>query len=173
MNFVFLFQVLQSWLQGLPDDYAVKDLINEIKDWIEEGYVDPKIWKRFQNCVTPGVLPTFSERRSSGKRSGSASPTGESATDPTAPSTSATADGLQIEQSSSANSDTALKVLIYELNNLFEEGYLDSTIWKRLRSSVSPDVLPMFRKHLESAFLISKKKAARAGGDSAVLGKMH
>ena len=65
--------MLQSWLQDLPDDYAVKDLINEIKDWIEEGYVNSTIWKRLQNCVSPGVLPTFSERRSARKSSESSS----------------------------------------------------------------------------------------------------
>ena len=69
-----MFQVLQSWLQSLPDDYTVKDLINEVKDWIEEGYVESTIWKRLQNCVAPDVLPTFSKRRSVRKRSGSASP---------------------------------------------------------------------------------------------------
>ena len=65
----FSFQVLQSWLQGLPDDYAVKDLINEIKDWIEQGYVNSTIWKHLQNCVAPGVLPTFSQRHSGPTRS--------------------------------------------------------------------------------------------------------
>ena len=69
----FSFQVLQSWLQGLPDDYAVKDLINKIKDWIEEDYVKDTVWKRLQNCVVPGVLPTFSKRRSPRKRSASSS----------------------------------------------------------------------------------------------------
>ena len=66
--------MLQSWLQGLPDDYAVKDLINEIKNWIEEGYVNSTIWKRLQNCVSPGVLPTYSERVHKRKRSESSSP---------------------------------------------------------------------------------------------------
>ena len=74
MAFVILFQVLQSWLQSLPDDYSVKDLINEIKDWIEEGYVESTIWKRLQNSVTPGVLPTFSETHRKRKRSESSSP---------------------------------------------------------------------------------------------------
>ena len=82
-NFLLcVIQVLQSWLQNLPDDYAVKDLINEIKGWIEEGYVDSTIWKRLQNCVTPGVLPTFSERRSSRNGSGSSSPDSEEKASP-------------------------------------------------------------------------------------------
>ena len=66
--------MLQSWLQDLPDGYAVKDLINEIKDWIEDGYVNSTIWKRLQNCVSPGVIPTFSERCSARKHSESSSP---------------------------------------------------------------------------------------------------
>ena len=66
--------MLQSWLQDLPDDYAVKDLINEIKDWIEDEYVKETVWKRLQNCVAPGVLPTFSERVHKRKRSDSSSP---------------------------------------------------------------------------------------------------
>ena len=70
----FLNQVLQSWLQGLPDDYAVKDLINEIKDWIEDEYVKETVWKRLQNCVAPGLLPTFSERVHKRKCSDSSSP---------------------------------------------------------------------------------------------------
>ena len=73
INTVYMIQVLQSWLQDLPDDFAVKDLINELKDWIEDEYVKDAVWKRLQNCVTPGVLPTFSKRRSARKRSGSLS----------------------------------------------------------------------------------------------------
>ena len=72
-----MIQVLQSWLQDLPDDYAVKDLINEIKDWIEDEYVKETVLKRLRNCVAPGLLPTFSERRSAIKRSGSSSPDSE------------------------------------------------------------------------------------------------
>ena len=70
----FLLQVLEFWFQGLPDDYAVKDLMNEIKDWIEDEYVHSTIWKRLQNCVTPGVLPTFSKRVHKRKSSESTSP---------------------------------------------------------------------------------------------------
>ena len=69
-----MFLVLQSWLQGLPDDYTVKDLINEIKDWVDDEYVNETVWERLQNCVTPGVLSTFSERVHKRKRSESSSP---------------------------------------------------------------------------------------------------
>ena len=132
--------MLQSWLQDLDDDYAVKDLINEVKDWIEEGYVESTIWKRLQNCVAPGLLPTFSERRSTNKRSGSSSPTDLSAADDKSPP--ACADVPQT--STSTNTNTSL---INELKKLREEGHLDETIWKRLdvlaaddKASLTPDV---------------------------------
>ena len=43
--------MLQSWFQDLPDDYVVKDLINEIKDWVDDGYVESTIWKRLKKHV--------------------------------------------------------------------------------------------------------------------------
>ena len=69
-----VFQVLQTWLQGLPDDYAVKDLISEISDWVVDGYVESTIWEWLQNCVTPSTLPVFSERRHKRKHYDSSSP---------------------------------------------------------------------------------------------------
>ena len=48
------------FLRHLPD-YTVKDLIDDVRDWVGEGYVDSTIWKRLQNCVVKNILPTFSE----------------------------------------------------------------------------------------------------------------
>ena len=76
-NFLYAPQILQSWLTGLPDDFPVKDFINELNDWVDDEYVKETVWKRLPNCVSPGVLPTFSERRSARKRSGSSSPDSE------------------------------------------------------------------------------------------------
>ena len=39
----------------------MRDFVNEVKAWIEEGYVDSAVWKRFQNFISLDVLPTFSE----------------------------------------------------------------------------------------------------------------
>ena len=99
--------MLQSWLQGLPDDYAVKDLINEMKDWIEDEYVKETIWKRLQNCVAPGLLPTFSERRSARKHSGSSSPGHSPVTEDRDPFASITPDVPNSEKKSSVEKNTA------------------------------------------------------------------
>ena len=48
------------FLRHLPN-YTVKDLIDDVRDWVEEGYVDSTIWKRLQNCVVKNILPTFRE----------------------------------------------------------------------------------------------------------------
>ena len=53
--------MLHTWLLPLLPDYTVKDLIDDVRDWVEEGYVDSTIWKRLQNCVVKDILPTFSE----------------------------------------------------------------------------------------------------------------
>ena len=102
--------MLQSWLQDLPDDYAVKDLINEVKDWIEEDYVKDTVWKRLQNCIVPGVLPMFSERRSSKKSSGSASPDRSSAAESRASSSSPTTDVLREERPSQMDTSGELMI---------------------------------------------------------------
>ena len=53
--------MLHTWLLPLLPDYTVKNLIEEVRDWVAEGYVDSAVWKRLQNCVAKDVLPTFSE----------------------------------------------------------------------------------------------------------------
>ena len=50
------------WVQNQPDA-TVKDLVEELRDWVEEGYVATAVWKRVQNCIASDVLPTFSKRR--------------------------------------------------------------------------------------------------------------
>ena len=62
-------QVLQTWLLQQPEDYSVKALVANIREWIEEGYVDTSVWKRIQNCVTPDILPSFSKRSELRQRS--------------------------------------------------------------------------------------------------------
>ena len=62
-------QVLHTWLLQLLPHYTVKDLIEELRDWIKEGYVDSVIWKRLQNCVVKSLLPSFSERSELRQRS--------------------------------------------------------------------------------------------------------
>ena len=64
-----LCQVLHTWLLPHLPDYTVKDLIEDVRDWVEEGYVDSAVWKRLQNCVVKDVLPTFSERTELRQRS--------------------------------------------------------------------------------------------------------
>ena len=53
--------MLHTWLLPQLPDYTVKDLIDDVRDWVEEGYVNSTIWKRLQNCVVKDILPTFSE----------------------------------------------------------------------------------------------------------------
>ena len=60
--------MLQRWSQNRPD-VTVTDLLEELKDWVEEGYVATAVWKRLQNCIAPDVLPTFSKRRKLEQRS--------------------------------------------------------------------------------------------------------
>ena len=53
--------MLQIWSQKQPDA-TVKDLLGELKDWGEEGYVSTAVWKRLHNCIASDILPTFSEQ---------------------------------------------------------------------------------------------------------------
>ena len=46
----------------LQSYYTVEDLVEELGEWIEDGYVDTAVWKRLQNHVSGDVLPTFSKR---------------------------------------------------------------------------------------------------------------
>ena len=62
-------QVLHTWLQQQQDDYCVKDLVSDLKEWIEEGHIDTSVWKRLQNLITPDILPSFSERTELRQRS--------------------------------------------------------------------------------------------------------
>ena len=61
--------MLHTWLLQVPPDCTVKDLIEKVRDWVEEGYVESAVWKRLQNCVVQNILPTFSERTELRKRS--------------------------------------------------------------------------------------------------------
>ena len=40
----------------------MEDLVEELGEWIEDGYVDTAVWKRLQNHISGDVLPTFSKR---------------------------------------------------------------------------------------------------------------
>ena len=51
-----------TWLQQQQDDFCVKVLVSDLKECIEEGYIDTSIWKQLQNLITPDILPSFSER---------------------------------------------------------------------------------------------------------------
>ena len=62
-------QVLHTWLQQQRDDYRVKDLVDDLKKWIGEGYMETSVWKRLQNLITPDILPSFSERSELRQRS--------------------------------------------------------------------------------------------------------
>ena len=64
-----LFKVLYTWLLPLQPKYTVKDLIEELRNWIKEGYLDSTAWKRLQNCVVNTLLPSFSERSELRQRS--------------------------------------------------------------------------------------------------------
>ena len=57
------------WLQQQRDDYCVRDLVGDLKKWIEEGYMETSVWKRLQNLITPDILPSFSERSELRQRS--------------------------------------------------------------------------------------------------------
>ena len=46
----------------LQPNYTVADLVEELGEWIEDGYVDTAVWKRLQNHVSGDVLPTLSTR---------------------------------------------------------------------------------------------------------------
>ena len=54
-------QILHEWSKRLAANYNVKDFINELKDWIREGFVYTTIWERLQNYISADVLPTFME----------------------------------------------------------------------------------------------------------------
>ena len=53
--------MLKIWAHNQAD-VTVNDLLEELKEWVEEGYVATAVYKRLQNCITSDVLPTFSER---------------------------------------------------------------------------------------------------------------
>ena len=55
----------------LRSGYTVADLVDELGEWIEDGYVNTAVWKRLQNCVSSDVLPTFSMRARLRSTSGS------------------------------------------------------------------------------------------------------
>ena len=46
----------------LQTNYTVADLVDDLGEWIEDGYVDTAVWKRLQNHVSGDALPTFSTR---------------------------------------------------------------------------------------------------------------
>ena len=53
--------MLHTWLLPQLPDYTVQNLVEEVRNWVEEGYVESAVWKRLQNCVVKDILPTFSE----------------------------------------------------------------------------------------------------------------
>ena len=55
----FFLQVLTTGSQRYD---TVAKLIEYLENWVQEGYVDTSVWKRFQNCVSADVLPSFSKR---------------------------------------------------------------------------------------------------------------
>ena len=61
--------MLHTWLLRHLPDYTVKDLIDDVRDWVEEGYLDSAVWRRLQNCVAKDILPTFSEIKELRQRS--------------------------------------------------------------------------------------------------------
>ena len=81
---MFVLQVLQSWMNTLPNGCTVNDFVNEIQEWIGEGYietiyvdtsyVDILIWQRLKKYVAPDVLPNVTEK----KRTEALSPIGGS-----------------------------------------------------------------------------------------------
>ena len=52
----------------------MRGLIEKVKEWITEGYVNTSVWKRLQNCVSADVLPSFRERSELRRRSLSTEP---------------------------------------------------------------------------------------------------
>ena len=46
----------------LNPGYTVADLVEDLRNWIKDGYVDTAVWKRLRDCVSTDVLPTFSKR---------------------------------------------------------------------------------------------------------------
>ena len=39
-------------------DYDVSDLIEELKEWVDEGFVEADIWSKLGKRINPSILPT-------------------------------------------------------------------------------------------------------------------
>ena len=46
----------------LQPDYTVAGLVEDLKDWIHKGYINPDVWQKLQRYVSADVLSTFSKR---------------------------------------------------------------------------------------------------------------
>ena len=47
----------------LQPNYTVANLVNDLENWIEEGYVNEAVWEALQKDVSADVLPTLPKKR--------------------------------------------------------------------------------------------------------------
>ena len=60
-----LFQLLKVWHKDpLIAVYDVRDLIEELQEWVDEGFVEADIWSTLQKRVNPTLLPEQMEQES-------------------------------------------------------------------------------------------------------------
>ena len=53
------FQLLKVWLKdSLVAAYNVRDLIEELREWVEDGFLKADIWSTLQKKVNPALLST-------------------------------------------------------------------------------------------------------------------
>ena len=114
-------QVLHTWLQQQRDDYRVKDLVDDLKKWIVEGYMETSVWKRLQNLITPDILPSFSQRSELRQRSMSSENLAIGFRPDISGSTESTAAGtsVQDDQSTASSFPTGIATGIIEQLHFF------------------------------------------------------
>ena len=63
MNLRLFLQLLKVW-HKTPSitNYDVRDLIEELQEWVDEGFVEADIWSTLQKRVNPTLLPEQTEQ---------------------------------------------------------------------------------------------------------------
>ena len=58
-----LFQLLKVWHKdALIAAYDVRDLIEELQEWVDEGFLEAEIWSTLKKRVNPTLLPEQMEQ---------------------------------------------------------------------------------------------------------------
>ena len=48
--------MLNIWYQALPLEFTVRDFVTEVRKWLQEGYLDRKVWNHMTNFISAGAL---------------------------------------------------------------------------------------------------------------------